>query len=106
LGELSPCEGGLHVLSFPMWSMKHSSSKGNNKNLHHHTAKSCLSCTYTFYLTYRLFPKLDPITTAYTFIPTLVYGHTCIKEHRCWFIRAKHLGVADKGLRIADAPDL
>jgi hypothetical protein len=57
-------------------------------------------------LTYRLFPKLAPTATVYTSISTLVYGHTCIKQHRHWFIRAKHLGAADKVPRVADAPDL
>jgi hypothetical protein len=36
----------------------------------------------------------------------LVYGCTCIKEHRHWFIRAKHLSVADEVPRVTDALDL
>jgi hypothetical protein len=36
----------------------------------------------------------------------LVYGHTCFKEHKHCFISAKHLGAADKGPRVVDAPDL
>jgi hypothetical protein len=86
--------------------MKHNPNKGNNKNPHHPTAKSCLPGTYTYHLTYRLSPKLGPTATAYPSTPTLVYGRTCIKERGHWFIRTKTLGVVDEVPRVADAPDL
>jgi hypothetical protein len=57
---------------------------------------------------YRLSPKLGliAIAIAYTFISILVYDHTCIREHRHWFIRVKHLSAADKVPMFSDALDL
>jgi hypothetical protein len=42
------------------WLMKHNPNKGNNKNSHHHMAKSCLRGTYSYHLTNRLFCKPGP----------------------------------------------
>jgi hypothetical protein len=71
-----------------MWPMKHNSSKDNNKNPHHHMAKSCLPGTYTYHLMYRLFPKLGPHSHSLCLQIHPCLGCTCIKEHWHWFIRA------------------
>jgi hypothetical protein len=46
------------------------------------------------------------VAIVFTSTSTLVYGHTCIKEHCYWFIRVQHLGEADEVHRDTDAKDL
>jgi hypothetical protein len=86
--------------------MKYNPNKGNNKNPHHHLAKSYLHGTYTYHWIYRFFPKIGPYNhSLFLHIHLGLWPHMHQRTLTLVY-QAKHLGAADEVPWVADAPDL